>query len=474
MATCDVVRGSGDLQADQGDEMIGELPPPPSRLLQMPIGRAVLTLAWPVIALGLVRSGYFLADSYWAGQMGALAPAALAAMGGSAFATWIISSLSDLAAVGAHALAARSEGAGQRARIAPVVTQAIWLSLALGLLGALCAKPLAKLYFATLGFEGALFGEPLRLGLQFLEVILLGSAALHLHSLLSSIFRALGDTRTPMLISMATLVLNVVLDPVLIFGWGGLPALGLAGAAWATVAANVVGVIFSLIALAREGIRLRWAAPSVKWMGQIASIGGPTALSGVGFCLVYVLLGELLGSFGPVAIAGLGLGHRIEGPAYQICVGFGAAAATLVGQRLGAGDRPGAIRSAHRAAALTSLVMLPLSILFVLAPRWLLGPWAPDQATLTQGAGYLGTVGIVLIGMALEVVYESAFAGAGDTIPAMVIVLSLTAARVPVAAWASAHFGLGGIWAAIALSTAAKGLLLWGVFTFRGPRGRAA
>jgi putative MATE family efflux protein len=440
----------------------------------MPIGRAVLTLAWPVIALGLVRSGYFLADSYWAGRMGAQAPAALAAMGGSAFATWIVSSLSDLSAVGAHALAARAEGAGQRSRIAPVVTQALWLALMLGLVGALGARPLARLYFAALGFEGALFGEPLRLGVQFLEVILLGSAAIHLHSLLGSIFRALGDTRTPMLISVTTLALNVVLDPALIFGWGGLPALGLAGAAWATVTANVVGVGLSLVVLSREGIRPRWAVPSLARMGQIASIGGPTALSGVGFCLVYVLLGELLAGFGPVAIAGLGLGHRIEGPAYQICVGFGAAAATLVGQRLGAGDRAGAIRSAHRAAALTSLVMLPLSILFVLAPRWLLGPWAPDPATLTQGAGYLGTIGVVLVGMALEVVYESAFAGAGDTIPAMFIVLSLTAARVPLAAWASARFGLSGIWAAIAVSTAAKGLLLWGFFALRGPRGRSA
>jgi putative MATE family efflux protein len=468
MATCDVVRGTGDSQAQQ--LMKVEIPPP-SRLLRMPVGRAVMTLAWPEIALGLVRSGYFLADSYWAGRMGAQAPAALAAVGGSAFATWIISSVADLAAVGAHALAARAEGAGQRSQIAPVVTQGLWLSLGLGLLGALAARPLARAYFSALGFEGAAFGEPLRLGLDFLEVILIGSGAMHLHSLLGQVFRAIGDTRTPMLITVATLALNVALDPVLMFGWGGLPALGLAGAAVATVASNLVGVGLLLAALAREGVRPRWAAPAARLLWTIASIGGPTALSGVGFCLVYVLLGDLLAGFGPVAIAGLGLGHRIEGPAYQICAGFGAAAATLVGQRLGAGDRRGAISSAHRAAALASLVLLPLSVLFVLAPRWLLGPWSPDEATLTQGAGYLGAVGVVLIGMALEVVYESAFAGAGDTIPAMVIVLSLTAARVPAAAWASARFGLPGVWATIALSTAAKGLLLWGIFTFRGPRG---
>jgi putative MATE family efflux protein len=273
-----------------------------------------------------------------------------------------------------------------------------------------------------------------------------------------------------MVVATTTLLFNAALDPFLMFGWGGLPALGLAGAGWATVVATGVGLLLYGVALRARGIKLGWRWPDGTTMRQITRIGGPSMLSGIGFCLVYVALGDLLARFGPSALAGLGLGHRLEGPAFQICSGFGAAAATLVGQHLGAGQRLEAARAAHRTARWACAVMAPLSLLFMAAPRWLVSSFSPDPETIDRGASYLLAVGLILAPMALEVVYESAFAGSGETWTAMTIVVVFTAARIPLAWWLSGVFGLEAVWWTIAGTCALKGLLLWGAFAWRSRR----
>lgn len=442
-------------------------PAPTSRLLRLPAGQALWSLAWPVIALGLIRSGYHLAAAYWAKSLPE-ASAAQAALGGAAFATWILASVAELASVGAHALVARAEGAGERWRVGGIVAQAACVTVGLGVVAALLAGPLARGYFGALGFAGPEFVGSRAMGEAYLRALLVGAAIVNLHTLAGSVFRGLGDTRTPMVVAVTTLLLNAGLDPVLMFGWGGMPALGLAGAGWATVLANAVGVGLYAVALRARGVRV--ARPSWRGMGSVVAIGTPSACSGVGFCLVYVVMGDLLASFGPSAVAGLGLGHRLEGPAYQVCAGFGAAAATLVGQHLGAGQGRAAAAAAHRAARWACVAMAPLSVVFIGAPWWLLGHLSSDAAVIDRGATYILSVGVILLPMALEVVYEAAFAGAGETVIAMAIVIVLTAARIPLAWSLAARWGLVGIWITIAGTCALKGLLLWLTFVARSRR----
>jgi putative MATE family efflux protein len=443
--------------------------PPPAALLRLAPARALWSLTWPVVALGLIRSGYHLAAAYWAGHLPD-AGAAQAALGVASFAVWILMSIAELSSVGTHALVARAEGARERWRVGAVLLQGGWVALLCGGALALLSRPMISWYFDAVGFRGALFAQPRALGEGYLQALLLGAALVHLHALAGATFRGLGDTRTPMVVSSLTLALNAALDPVLMLGWGGFPALGLAGAGWATVAANGVGLGLFAVALRGRGVRAPRRGPERGMMGQIVRIGGPSMLSGIGFCLVYVALGDLLARFGPSALAGLGLGHRLEGPAYQVCAGFGAAAATLVGQHLGAGERAEARAAAHRAARWCCGVMVPLSVLFVAAPRWLVGLFAADEASTERGASYLLVVGVILVPMALEVIYESAFAGSGETWMAMGIVVVWTAARIPLAWWLSGEMGLIGVWVTIAGTCALKGFLLWGAFAWRSKR----
>jgi putative MATE family efflux protein len=441
--------------------------PTPARpaLLRMTTGRAVWSLAWPVIALGLARAGYYLADTYWAGRMGDDAPAALAALGVVAFAFWILHCLGDLAAVGTLSLCARAEGAGDHAEVRRVFGMGLLAATALGLTLAVFAGPLARGYFALVGFDAHGFEGAARVGLPFLRTLLVGGGALLAHAVIDSVFRAVGDTRTPLVIALATLIVNAGLDPWLIFGGAGLPALGLAGAAWATVFANAVAALVGFYVLVRRGrAPLRPAAlgAGARALGRVLAIGFPQFVSGTGFCLVYVALADVLNGFGPTALGALGIGHRIEAPAFQICLGFSVAAATLVGQNLGAGDPRAAARAAHRAAVFACAAMAPFAVALLAASPLIVALWAPDDLTRARSASYLMAVGIATVPMALEVVYEGAFAGAGRTGLALAVLLPLTALRIPLAAYLAGktRLGLDGVWVAIALTTALKGLLI--------------
>lgn len=429
-----------------------------SALLDLPPARAVLRVAWPMAALGILRACYFLTDSYWVGRMG---PAPLAALGGSAFAWWMIVLACDLPATGAHALVARAEGAGRRERIAPILAQAAMLGLALCALLLTPAFAARGLYFDLLGFAPG-SAEHL-LGQEYVGASLLGASALALYAVVGAAFRGLGQTRTALVITAGALVVNAWLDPLLIWGFGPVPALGIAGAAWATAIANAVGAAVGLALLASRGHRVRLLRPRVADLVQLVRIGTPVSASGLGFALCYVLLGRVITGFGSEQMGALGVGHRLEGMAYLVCVAFGVGAATMVGQHLGAGDAERARESAAGAARMCVLAMVPLAVVLLAFARPLFAAFTDDPATIEAGVLYLRIQALVLPLMALEEVYQGSFAGAGDTLAASIISFGWTAARVPAAWWLSHALGLGaaGVWIAIAGSTGIKGLLMW-------------
>lgn len=423
------------------------------RLLDLPPRVAVWRVAWPMAAMGVLRSFYVLTDSFWVGRMG---PAPLAALGGSAFAWWMIHLTCELPATGAHALVARHEGAEQPERIGPTATAALLVGLGLAAVLAVGVFPMRGVYFDLLGFEA---GSAERgHGLAYVGAALLGAVTLAAFAIVGGVLRGLGDTRTALGLTAATLVINAALDPLLIWGVGDFGGLGVAGAAWATAASNAVGAVLGAFVLHRRGLRV--GRPSFGGAWDVTRIGAPVALSGVGFALVYVVLGRLITSFGTAQIAALGVGHRLESVPFFVCVACGVGAATMVGQHLGAKDREKAEASVRAAVRLALIVMVPCTALLVLLARPLFALFTDDPATLDAGVLYLRVQAAVLVTMAFEEVYKGAFTGAGRTLVASLISFGLTAARIPLAYLLAGPFGVLGVWLAIAASTAVKGALL--------------
>jgi putative MATE family efflux protein len=186
--------------------------------------------------------------------------------------------------------------------------------------------------------------EVTTLGAAYLRTYLLGAPLIYGFFAVDAGFRASGDTRTPFLILLVSVAVTLVLDPLLIMGAGGLPRMGIAGAAVATVATRGGAFLIGLVLLARRGL-LTFGLPRRSTIVTVCRVGLPTALTGVLFSAIYVVLTRTTTRFGTPALAALGVGHRIESWFYMIGVGFGAAAAAIVGQNLGAGRPDRAARA---------------------------------------------------------------------------------------------------------------------------------
>jgi len=285
-----------------------------------------------------------------------------------------------------------------------------------------------------------------------------------------------GDARTPLKLLAVAASVNLVVDPLLIFGVGPLPALGVMGAAIATAASWLVAGVFGWVLLGKLGIRppvMGFLKPPLRETWRAFRVGFPLAAEGALFSLIYIFLTRVMTSFGTPEVAALGVGHKLEVLNYFVCAGMGAAATTLVGQNLGAGDSRRAVRCAWRTLFLTCLPVGAVTILLVSFPETAIAVFSGDPDVVAAGTTYVLLVGLTQLFMAAEVVMLGAFAGAQSTALPAAIVIGLTAIRVPFAMWlVSIGWGVEAVWVAIASTTVVKGSLLATLFGLRYGRGR--
>lgn len=436
------------------------LPPPyDPGIISGPLRPAILRLALPAVGTTLFQVLFNVTDTFWVGRT--LGSTALAAVSLASYSVWALVSVGELVGVGLTAVAARRHGERDPAAAARATGSALVLAIALGALvgvGGVAGLP------AVLRLMEAR-GEVAVLARDFLVVQLLGAFLIYGYFVVTAAFRSAGDTRTPFVLLGGSVLLNLVLDPLMILGWGPIPALGVNGAALATVLTRGLSFVVGLELLRRRGgIRIGFQ-PRVA--GTILRIGLPTMLTGVLFSVIYMLVVRVIGGFGTPAIAALGVGHKIEGMSYMTCIGFGLAAETLVGQNLGAGAPERAREAGWLTARIAAVPSTVLAVVFLLVPEMLIGAFSSDPAVVHAGSLYLRTAALAQFTMAFETVLEGGLTGAGYTFWTMVAVVGLSAIRIPLAALVAPSYGLLGVWwvlaiTAIARAAAMTGLWQWG------------
>jgi Na+-driven multidrug efflux pump len=209
---------------------------------------------------------------------------------------------------------------------------------------------------------------------------------------------------------------------------------------------------------------VRFGRVRVASILAISRVGLPTGITGVLFSAIYVAVTRTVTPFGTPALAALGLGFRVESWFYMVGVGFGAAAAAIVGQNLGAKQVARAARAGWLTLGFASMPAVVAVAIELLIPRQMAGIFTVDPAVIAETAHYLRIAAIAQFFTASELVLEGALGGAGDTIPPMIMSTSLSASRIPLARWASARWGTTGIWAVIAMTAAGRGvgmMALW-------------
>lgn len=431
-------------------------------LLRLSPTKAVQRIALPAIGIGILRTFYGLTDAFWLGQCG---PTEIEAIGAASFAVWLTLMLSDLGALGVHAEGAALVGRGNEDRVGRIVIQGLHSAWIVGILMA-CLLPLIPLYLSSLGIStGSAVGVS---ALGYLRLAFLGTLPMAASAAASSGFKALGEMRPVLLVTIGTVLLNAVVDPMLIRGFGPIPALGSSGAAHATNLSAAIAALFMLLALKRRGIRMQPRPPDWKILRRLFAIGAPITLSGIFLVLVYVGSGHVVNTYGgPAALGAMGIALRVEQVAFVICEGFGIAAATVVGQWLGRCEERKARKAAGAAYLSAAVLMLPFMLLLFFFPQAAAGVFTSDPSITSVAIDYTRVLALCLPFTALDLVYEGAMTGAQCTVYSLVANLLWLPVRVPMAIMlARSGLGIHGVWVAFAVTLIGKSITKWLAFRF--------
>ena len=413
----------------------------------------MLCLAVPAVAMMACHFTFNLIDSIWVGRL--IGPAALAAVSTAGFYVWVALSLGEMVEIGLIAVAARRHGEGQPERAARAAAAAVAYALVAGLVVSVVGVLLADTMFRLMRVPA----EVASLGHAYLSTWLLGGPLVFGFFAMEATFRAAGDTRTPFLMLAGSVCVSIVLDPLLIAGIGPFPRLGVEGAALASVMVRGGGFLIGGIIAVRRGL-LRISAPDWRAVPTIIRIGMPLSLAGVLLSVIYMWLTRFTSRFGTAALAALGVGHKMEGLGFIAISGFALAASALVGQNLGARQEARAQEAVRLTVSYCLVVTVTTAVAFLLIPSRLVALFTGDPRVIADGVLYLRVIAFAQIGQSFELILEGALAGAGYTFWPQIVSTSLTAMRIPLAAWWSRMFGLLGIWLALSVTAISRGIAM--------------
>lgn len=431
-----------------------------SELTDGELVRPMLRLAWPLVAIQLLQVMYNVADTFWLGKLSADAVGALSLAFPIIF--FLISIGGGFTAAGtilvAQYIGADSDEdagriAGQTLSFVTVV------AVVVGIVGFFATGPILSLLPA----DPQTATQVVPLAARYMRLFFLGSPALFGFFIFVSLMRGYGNTRTPFVVMLVSVFVNVVLDPALIFGWGPFQPMGIEGAAIATVFSRVVATVIGLYVLFGTDfgpeIRLTDLRPRLGPIREIVRLGVPSALEQSSSAFAMIILTGMISTFPPAVVAAYGLGNRLISLAFLPAMGMGQATDTVVGQNLGAGKPERAERASYLAMKLVAVVLVGVAAVAWLFPEPIVGVFistktAQAAATIGYASEYLRTVAIMFVFTGVLQVALGTFRGAGNTRTALAFSLvTLWVGRVPATYYLVFVQGWGstGIWVAVAV-----------------------
>lgn len=413
------------------------------------ITKSLFILAIPMILSNLFQTAFNLVDMAWVGRLGA---EALAAVSMSGAILMILMFVMIGIGIGTTAMVARFVGARKYPEAENIAMQ----SLIMGFFGSVIFAAIG--YFLSPWMLGVLGAEPavVSLGTGYLQITFLGIIVIFYMFLIAAILQGAGDAATPMLILGFSVLINIVLDPLLIFGVGFFPRMGVNGAALASVIAEAVGSLVALEVLlhgrSRVHVRLNDFRIDLGGMWRILKIGIPASVQMSLRGLMGVVLVAIVAGFGTNAIAAYGVGLRLSMLAMMPGFALGAAAGTMVGHNLGAQKPERAVASAWTAVGYYAVFMLLASVFFFFLAPQLMTVFNRQPEVVSVGADFLRIIAVSNLFVAVGMILGRAISGSGDTVPTMLFTfISLWIVQVPLAFYLSRLPALGvrGVWFAV-------------------------
>ncbi len=434
-------------------------------LLQGPVLTSLLKLAGPIVLANLLQAAYQLVDAFWVGRLGGFAVAAVSI---STPVVFLSMSLGMGFAMAGSILIAQYYGAGKTGNVNHIAAQTLLLVAVLSILLGLIGWIISPFFLDLLNvqpdvYEGAL---------GFLRVSFIGLVFNFSFFVFQSIMRGVGQVTLPVYIVFGTVLLNFILDPLLIFGWGPFAPQGVMGAALATLCTQFLACVMGFVVLFRgkQGVSISLSdfKPDVNHIKRAFSIGFPASIEQSMRALGIMLLTFLIAGFGTVTVASYGAATNILQVVLILAIGFSMAIATVVGQNIGAGQIERASLVAVTGSRLCFAALTVMGIIVWFTAADLITFFVPDDpAIIAGGANFLRIMCLSWGFLGLQLSLTGVLRAAGSTVTAMMLTLvSQWVLQFPLAYVLSHKGGLGvdGIWWAFPVSYVVIAIVTIAVF----------
>ena len=439
-------------KTDEGKRMEGNL-------TKGPILKTLTKLAIPIMASSFLGTLYNITDMAWIGLLGSKA---VAGVGVGGMFTWLSQGLAAMARMGGQVQVAQCIGRGERDRAHGFAQAAVQLATLMGMAYAVISLVFTRQMVAFFQLTDP---EAQTAALSYTKIACGLIVFSFLTLTMTGLYTAQGDSKTPFLANLIGLVTNMILDPVLILGPGPFPKLGVVGAAIATVTAQaivmmmmILGVIIQKKENVLKGIRLTAKIPK-EYLGGLCRIGIPTAIQGMAYCAISMVLTRMVSAYGAEAVATQRVGGQIESISWNTADGFAAALNAFIAQNYGAGkmDR---VRKGYRASLWTVGIWgLLISFVFICFPKAIADIFFHEPKAVATAVGYLVIIGFSEAFMCVELTTGGALSGLGRTRLCSIISIAFTSARIPLAIILGGLIGLNGIWWALSITSIIKGII---------------
>ena len=439
-------------KTDEGKRMEGNL-------TKGPILKTLTKLAIPIMASSFLGTLYNITDMAWIGLLGSKA---VAGVGVGGMFTWLSQGLAAMARMGGQVQVAQCIGRGERDRAHGFAQAAVQLATLMGMAYAVISLVFTRQMVAFFQLTDP---EAQTAALSYTKIACGLIVFSFLTLTMTGLYTAQGDSKTPFLANLIGLVTNMILDPVLILGPGPFPKLGVVGAAIATVTAQaivmmmmILGVLIQKKENVLKGIRLTAKIPK-EYLGGLCRIGIPTAIQGMAYCAISMVLTRMVSAYGAEAVATQRVGGQIESISWNTADGFAAALNAFIAQNYGAG-KMGRVRKGYRASLWTVGIWgLLISFVFICFPKAIADIFFHEPKAVATAVGYLVIIGFSEAFMCVELTTVGALSGLGRTRLCSIISIAFTSARIPLAIILGGLIGLSGIWWALSITSIIKGII---------------
>jgi putative MATE family efflux protein len=426
--------------------------------------KSLIVLAVPIIFANILQTAYQLTDTFWLGRLGTDAVAAVSI---SFPVIFLIISLGGGLTMAGTILVAQHKGRNNQKAVNHITSQTLIMVVIVSLVLAIIGYILSPFLITLMGAEPGVYSS----AVSYMKISFIGMIFMFTYMVFQSLMRGVGDVKTPVYIVLGTVILNLFLDPLFIFGYKFIPAFGVGGAAVATIATQGLAAIIGIILLIRGKyqiqLHLKDLKPDFPLIKKMFKLGFPASIEQSTRALAMTVMTFLVASFGTLTIAAYGIGSRILSFVIIPAMGLSMATSTLVGQNMGA-KKIDRVEKVVKLSSLISFILLTFAgiILFFFASQ-ISAIFIPGETeTIQSSALFIKIMALTFGFIGIQNSLSGALRGTGNTMISMVLsIVSLWVLRFPLAYILSMHTKLAevGLWIAFPVANVIAAIItiLW-------------